>query len=303
MSKKRIVITGGSGFIGSHVASYFSFKPGIEVVLLIRESSHLSYFEQASSKVYRVDFDDYETLKELFIRLKPEGVIHIAGSTLTSESHQANATLINTNIVCSINILEAAVKAGCQAFITTGSISQHYENKKYAPVNFYASTKQAFDDLLNYYASAKLIRCVSLHLSDSYGERDKREKILNHLIKIARSGESLGISPGDQFLDLVHIDDIAHAYWRAWCRCFEEDAETLEVFRVSSDESITLKSLVKKVERITGVSLNVNFGEKEYRNRELFIPWKVTPILPGWNPKVALDEGIERVFKFCKSHS
>ena len=96
--------------------------------------------------------------------------------------------------------------------MNTGSYSQHYGGRAYSPVSLYAATKQAFQDILQFYCEVRGLRAVTLELPDTYGPDDKRPKLFSLLDRVARSGETLQMSPGEQLLDLLHVDDVVHGY-------------------------------------------------------------------------------------------
>ena len=84
---------------------------------------------------------------------------------------------------------------------------QHFGTPDYRPVNLYAATKQAFEDVLAYYADAQGIAAVTLELYDTYGPGDPRRKLIRILFEAARSGEPIQLSPGEQVIELLHVDD------------------------------------------------------------------------------------------------
>jgi nucleoside-diphosphate-sugar epimerase len=191
-------------------------------------------------------------------------------------------------------MLDSAFRTNVSWFINPGTFWQHYRNKEYSPVNLYAATKQAFESVARYYMEISAINFVTLKLNDTYGPNDTRPKIFNLWKKIAETGASLEMSPGEQYMDIVHIDDVVDAYVRMMELLQEDNKKKFNgrVFAVSSGDLIKLKDLAVVFEKVTGKKLNILWGKKPYRKREVMAPWNKGEIVPGWKPKVSIEEGI-----------
>ena len=197
----------------------------------------------------------------------------------------------------STRVLEASVKANVKWLINTGTFWQHYENRDYSPVNFYAATKQAFEAIAQYYLETTNINFVTLKLNDTYGPEDTRPKIFNLWLKIAGTSETLDMSAGEQLIDIVYIDDVVEAYVKA-IELLENDNDKKlkgKSFAVSSGRHIKLRELARVFEEVTGKKLNINWGKKPYRKREVMVPWNKGQTLPNWKPTITIEEGIKRI--------
>jgi len=235
-------------------------------------------------------------MSEIVGQSSPQVVFHLASLVLGDHESDDVSALVSSNILLGTQLLEAMANNGIKYLINTGTYWEHYENKKYSPVNLYAATKHAFQDILQYYSEAKGINAITLKLFDPYGPNDPRPKLLNLLVKITKTGEKLAMSPGEQKIDFVHIDDVVQAYIVAAQRLLEgEDAEH-EVYGVASGHPITLKELVKIVEEVTKKKLNIEWGGRHYRGREVMWPWNGYKPLPMWKPKTRLGDGILSLF-------
>ncbi|MDF1537103.1 MAG: NAD(P)-dependent oxidoreductase, partial [bacterium] len=176
--------------------------------------------------------------------------------------------------------------------VNTGTFSQHYGDSDYDPTNLYASTKQAFESILFYYIRVKGFSGITLVLFDTYGPRDPRPKVFNQLRKTQRTGEPLAMSPGEQLLDLVYIEDVTDAYVLCAGRLMAGKVKDHERYAASSGERHPLKEVVEIYCRVTGTSAPVEWGGRPYRSREVMEPWTLGDPVPGWIPKVPLSEGI-----------
>lgn len=105
------------------------------------------------------------------------------------------------------------------------------------------------------------------------------------------------MSPGEQLMDFVYIDDVVNAYLRT-IELFEEDKSLkFETYSISSGERYTLKQIVKIIDALTKKPLVLNWGGRGYRYREILTPYSDGKVLPGWAPKITVLEGLKRFFE------
>ena len=204
---------------------------------------------------------------------------------------------IDSNIIFGTEILEAMRANGIKHFINTGTHWQHYRNEKYNPVDIYAATKQAFEDILKFYQEAADFKVISLHLFDNYGPHDQRPKIINLFKKIAESGELLKMSPGEQLIDIVYVDDIVDAFLMAGKYLNEGRYDLCGTYGVSSGAPIGLHKAASVFEKVLGKKLQIEWGGRPYRQREVMIPWNNFKPLPGWQPKISFEDGLKKILQ------
>jgi len=288
----KILLTGISGFVGSHLSERF-LQDGHELYAIVRNSDHESRYKKKKITCF-IDENPMASLVEFFEKSGIEGVVHCASRFSTEHTPEDVGDLIFSNILFSTRLLESSVRTNVCWFINTGTFWQHYRNEVYSPVNLYAATKQAFESIARYYMEISAINFVTLKLNDTYGPNDTRPKIFNLWKKIAETGASLEMSPGEQYMDIVHIDDVVDAYVRMMELLQEDNKKKFNgrVFAVSSGDLIKLKDLAVVFEKVTGKKLNILWGKKPYRKREVMAPWNKGEIVPGWKPKVSIEEGI-----------
>jgi nucleoside-diphosphate-sugar epimerase len=224
---------------------------------------------------------------------RPEVVFHLSSQFLATHDSTQIESLVSSNVLLGTQLLEAMRIAGITCLVNAGTSWQNYANNTYNPVNLYAATKQAFEDIIVYYAQAAAMRVMTLRLYDSYGRGDQRRKVLRLLLESLQTGKPLEMSPGDQLMDLVHVDDICRAFLRAAELALEMPAGT-NVYAVSSGERRSLKQVVATLEEAAGRKLSIEFGVRPYRDREVMVPW-TGPLLPGWKPEISLLEGFKRL--------
>lgn len=290
----NIVVSGATGFIGQHLVKRL-LDEGHQVCMIARADSVPAPTKNLS--VYVFD-GDIQALAAFFSPGKFDGVIHLASLFLAQHKTEDVPELIKSNVLFSSCLLEAAAKNNIPWFINTGTFWQHYQNKDYSPVNLYAATKQAFQDIAQYYIETDQINFVTIKLSDTFGPNDIRPKLFTLWTKISKSKERLAMSAGEQVIDISFIDNVIDGYIQMITLLTEDVQRKLngQSFAVKSNQRMSLKELAKYFEQATGTTLNIDWSTKDYRPREVMIPWENGQTIPGWQPKVPLDEGIRRTF-------
>src|SRR5262249_51804252 len=158
------------------------------------------------------------------------------------------------NISLGTYLTEAMIKTGTEKLVNAGTYTQHYRGNDYSPVNLYAATKQAFQDILQFYVEAHGLQVVTLKLFDTYGPADQRTKLFHHLKQAAR-GQQLPMRPGHQLIDLVYIDDVVEALVLAAQRLLTHRCKGHEQYGVYSGNPVTLREIVGSFERQLGRKL------------------------------------------------
>lgn len=294
----NVIMTGVTGFIGSHLAEVL-LMDGHRIHAIVRRKSKIEDLPAlVRENVFFHEYDSSNTLLDIFAgisgrREKVDVVYHLASLYLPRHTYEDIEALVSSNVLFGTQLLEAMKQNEVRHLVNAGTSWQHYGNEDYNPVNLYAATKQAFEDIEKYYTETMGLRVINLHLFDTYGIGDKRKKIIALFQKISQSREVLKMSPGEQLLDLVHIDDVISAFRLAGRYLVEKKYEYCGTYGVSSNVRIPLRKLAEEYERIACVKLNILWGGLEYREREVMIPWNKCDNLPGWVPRVDLESGIK----------
>lgn len=289
MTAPRALVTGASGFVGGHLARRLVAE-GWDVHALVRPSSG------ATPEGARRHVHDGSTasMHSLVAAARPEVVFHVASLVVVQHRPEDVAPLVEANVLLGAQLCDAMAAAGVKRLVHAATSWQHYQDADYQPVNLYAATKQAFADLARYYAEARGLTAVALELFDTYGPGDPRPKLVNLLARAAREGTPLSLSPGEQVLDLVHVDDVAEAFLGA---ARVDTQEPAPAFALTSGARLTLRELVALFSRVAGRELPVTFGARPYREREVMTPWSRGRPLPGWHARVSLEDGLRALLR------
>jgi nucleoside-diphosphate-sugar epimerase len=292
----KIIVTGSTGFVAKAIIDTL-IADGHEIHAIVRASSDKTGIN--SNTNFFIDDGSASALIDFFNHVKPDGVLHLASLFLQQHKQDEIGSLITSNVTFGTRLLEASVNSNVPWFINTGTFWQHFENETYNPVNLYAATKQAFQDIAKFYYQTEKINFVTIKLNDTFGEGDTRKKVFNLWKGLADSGENLGMSPGDQIIDISYIDDIVEAF-TLMIDHLKNDLSCLYAGReysVSSSERMPLKELAKTYEKATGDTLDITWGERPYRDREVMFPWDKGEPVPGWKQNTSIKDAIKKVIK------
>jgi len=282
----NILVTGATGFIGKHLVDVLKVEHEIHV--LGRLSSDMTNLDS----VFYFD-NNISDLHKYLNKHLVEGIIHLASLFLPSHNDTDIKNLIESNIFLGTAILEATQNTDVKWFLNTGTFWQHYipNTQDYHPVNLYAATKQAFIDMAKYYTETSGIKFVTLKICDTFGPDDTRPKIFNLWNKIAQTGETLAMSPGEQYLDILYIDNVVNGFVHL-VNLLNSNEKLKSEYALYAEKRYTLKELADLYQDVTGKQLNIQWGERTYRTREVMEPWKAGNRLFGWKPKVSIKKGI-----------
>ena len=291
----NIVVTGGTGFVGSNLSRYLT-KKKFNIHLIVRKSSSFDNIKDLVSKINIFTFeDDVNALISLYKKIKPIVTIHLATNFIVNHNQNDLKGLIKSNIEFGNCILEAMKLSKCKNIINVGTNWQHYNDDLYNPTCLYAATKQAFEAIIKYYVEAENFKVITLKLFDTYGENDKRPKLINLLSKFSKEKTELELSPGFQKLKLVHVDDVCEAFHTALLKIISENNISHQIYAVDSNEVHSLKDIISLFEEISKTKLNIKWGKKPYRKREMMNPWSHGVRLHNWMPKISLKNGLLRI--------
>ncbi len=294
---KRVLITGGTGFIGTNLIKKM-VGMNIEINVVIRKTSNLDNLAGLRDIIKLHIYDeDISSMIKIMEASSPDIVIHLASLFIAEHSSDEVDDLIKSNILFGTHLLEAMKINGVNHLINTGTNWQNYSGSEYNPMDLYAATKEAFENIARFYSESSPIKMITLKLYDTYGPNDKRNKIFNLFKRISISGENLDMSPGEQLLGLVYIDDVVEAFICAMRLLQNSDLKNQHVYFVNPDKFISLKEVVSIYEEILGLKLNINWGARSYRVREIMNPY-IGQRLPNWRPKVDLYRGIDYLVKY-----
>lgn len=304
MKKPCVLITGGNGFIGSHLVDAL-VKDDYKVIVLKRSTSSLWRLRSTKGKIKFIDIDKV-TMPQIFQNNKVEIIVHLATHYKKNDSLSSEKELFEANVIFPEIIVREAINYGVKGFINTGTFFEYdcdqqpiSETSNIKPFNFYAKTKILFEEKLKKYESNLCIN--TLKIFTPFGERDN-PKLINTIIQKGLRREPIKLSNGLQKLDLIYIKDVVDSYIKSIERMLDVSYyPEYENFNIGSGEPLSIRDVVSLIEEVLGYRLNVSWGSE--RKNEIKIAYadvkKAQKIL-GWKTNYTVKEGLSNCINYMK---
>ena len=277
----KIGVIGSTGFMGENLSSFLKKN---------------NYQVKKFSSYKKLKHNWLEKVCKEIKKYSPEIIINCSASQTLNDDKESIESLIHTNLYSQSCFLNEGKKLkNFIGFITFGSRWEYDKNGNYKPNTFYAATKHASDYLLKYFTDKKTT-VVVLKIFDTYGENDKRSKILNLLLKNYKNNTKLKLSPGAQEIDYVNILDICELI-KLVCRDIKKNKiNGFKKYTVSSNKPITLIKLTKILKKILKKDLDIEMGALKYRDNESMKTLKKIFNYKLWKPKSNLTKDLKKIF-------
>ena len=290
------LVTGATGFLGSHLAGRLA-DAGVRVTAITRPSSDPARIAGLPNNVsVHAATGDSRDLIECFEQAKPDVVFHLAARFTATHMPGDIAGLIEDNVTLTAQVCEAAVNAGCPALVPAGTGWQNagsaLGDPTPAPNTLYAASKQAADDIIDYYSQLAGLNAVTLKIYDSYGPNDPRRKFLAVLRDAAAKGEKVDATPGDQLLHMVHVDDLTDGFVHAGNLLSSGEIRGRASHTLPSSQAVTLREFAALWMSANDRHVEIQWGGRPHRDGEVMVPWEGAP-LPGWSPRIDLKAGLK----------
>lgn len=283
-----IVLTGGTGFLGSHLLRAF-LADGRKVVLLKRSFSDTGRIADLMNRVMVLDLDRQEP-DRVFATGHVTAVVHCA----TDYGRRAldPYQVIEANILLPLKLLHLAHKHRVARFINTDTVL----DKR---VNHYSLSKSQFVQWLRAYAASLV--CVNVALEHFYGPEDDATKFVPFILRcLLRDEPEIALTPGEQKRYFVHMDDVVAAFQLILDHTTSV-ASGYYPFEVGSERAVSIRTFVELAKHLTGNDrTELRFGAIPYRENEVMDPAIDLSSLAalGWRPQVELGEGLARTIEF-----
>jgi len=278
LKKKILLITGSSGFIGN-----LFLKSALEKNYIIfdilrvknKKNKDLNFLRKKYRKNYKsIFYSKYSNLSKELKNKKIDYFINFATLYKNTHSYNEIPKFIDSNITFP-NMLMDLIHLKIKKVINFGTMMQHTSGKDYNSKNLYASTKSAFEIILNYYYSKnKNFKYYNLKFYESFDENDKRKKLIPTLIKNYKKNKKTNIISGKLELNLIHVKDIINAINILLKKNFMSGTYCLKNMR-----NIKIKDLIKNINKKSEKKLKIkflNYKISEF-NKNYF------KILPNWS--------------------
>lgn len=203
----KILLTGSTGFIGSHLLKKLCKKNKIYVILRKKRNNVLR-----NKNIKQIYYNNYEDLNKKIKKIKVNTIIHCATHYVKQHKFDDINKLSNSNILFGNIILENLKMMGVKKFINFSTVWENFNGKKENYFNLYSAYKASFLNIINFY-NRKLnnIKFFNLVISDTFGESDKRNKLINILKKNYKKNRKTKIVSKNLYINLINVSDINNA--------------------------------------------------------------------------------------------
>jgi UDP-glucose 4-epimerase len=310
----RVLVTGGAGFIGSHLVEHLLAR-GDAVTVLDNLSTGTREYVPEDAEVIEGDVADREAVDSAFRTRGFDAVFHVAGQASIRLSYAEPETDLGTNVVGTVNVLRACIESGVPRLVYASSMTAYGEPELVptpetvacVPVSYYGVTKYAAERYVHVTAERDDVdlAATSLRMFNVYGPRQSitnpYQGVLAIFIGNVLRGEPITIhGDGEQTRDFVYIDDVVDA----WLRVLEEPATAGAALNVGSGRETSVNELAETVLGAFGES--TSSWELRRESFQLGDQRRAAADIGaiaayGWAPTVSLASGLERTVAWART--
>jgi nucleoside-diphosphate-sugar epimerase len=291
----KVLLTGITGFIGSHVARQL-VETDDEIYGLAREGSNHWRIEdiEASLKLVQADLADDKALEGVLTSLKPDVILHMAWF---AEPGVYIHSMQNVDMLTgSLRLAALAARSGCKYFMGIGTcfeydLSYGYlsESTPVKPQSIYAGSKLAFKFILDQIGRTTGIETAWVRLFYQYGAYEDKRRVVPAVITSLLSNQTQKLTAGEQIRDYLHVEDVASAI----AAIFHKRV-TGEV-NIGSDKPVSIRDLTLKIGALLGRTELLDYGAIPYNPDDpMYICANNRRLIEktGWKPRFELEEGL-----------
>jgi UDP-glucuronate 4-epimerase len=312
----RILITGGAGFIGSHLTEHCLSQGHSVTIVDDLNDFYDPEIKRANLHPFRhrvrfeeIDIRSAERVRQVFEETRPEAVFHLAARAGVRPSIRHPELYLDTNIKGTFHLLEASRAAGVERFIFASS-SSVYGTLPTAPfredmclnqtISPYAATKLAGEQLCSNYAHLYGMRCISLRFFTVYGPRQRPDLAIHSFARsICEERPIAQFGDGSTRRDYTYIDDILQGL----SACLTYAGPVCDVFNLGESQTTTLSELIATLEQALGKKARIERMPEQPGDVPLtFADISKARSLLGYAPSTPVREGIPRFVEWFLRH-
>jgi len=304
----RILVTGGAGFIGSHLAEKL-LNVGHEVVILddfndfydpqIKHGNIAGFAKDVA--ICQVDLRENDSVRTVFRREKVDAIVHLAARAGVRPSIQSPRLYYDTNVIGTLHLLEAARSTGVERFIFASS-SSVYGASKTVPfseeqhlvqtLSPYGATKIGGEFLCSAYSHLYQMRVVALRYFTVYGPRQRPDLAIHQFTTRIHAGQPIDqFGDGTTQRDYTYVDDIIQGTIAA----LHYGGRMYDIFNLGESQTIQLKDLISAIENTLGKKAKINQLPEQSGDMPLtYADISKARKLLDYNPTTKLSEGLPR---------
>lgn len=309
---QRVFITGGTGFLGSHLTRRL-LSEGFETHLLIRPGSSLWRIQELQRQVvtWTGDLTDASSLKKSLQEAQPDLIVHLAWDTRVRhfKGNRIMTQSASGNFMGTLNLLEAISETGIplKRLILTGGLEEYgngpipfEEGQRENPVSPYSASQVATTHYAQMAHRTMGLPVVILRPALVYGPAQSDDFFIPALIKRCFAGENFEMTSGEQTRDLIFVDDVMEALLQTLTT---RDLDG-EILNVSTGQEHAMSDVAEKILRLTGKSISIRRNPDQRRPSEIFrlvAQNEKARRLLQWSPQTDLEEGLKKTIAWFQN--
>ncbi len=305
---KNILVTGGAGFIGSHLVRRLAAE-GDKIFVLIRESTGTERLEDIKSKIelVRCDLSDCGELQKIVNKIAPEGIFHLATSPIKSGVSAEDEVLVRTNILGAANLLKSISHLDYKYCVMAGSFLEYgakdhpvREGESCAPSETYGITKLAATLFGQAEARNHHKPIVTLRIFTPYGPQIQKGRLVHEAIFKALHNEEIYLTSKSVTRDFIFVSDLVDLFMEASEKAGKYAGE---IFNAGSGATVTLEKFAETALQITESKSTLSWGGKKstsYDSSLWVADMAKTFSCFKWRPKHTLEDGLQKTVEWFK---
>lgn len=289
----KILLTGATGFIGSHLLKMLISKK-YEVVALRRNSSKSQQCASDTPRFRWHEIDD--KLSELFACEGFDAVVHLA--TVYGRKGEAIESLVDANVIFPLRLLQYSCQFGCRKFLHTDTFYTKFDHQYDYLREYILSKKQLVEWCHVFARNHPEVNLYNVRLEHVYGPLDGPDKFIPQIIrKFKCNKHSIDLTSGEQLRDFIFVNDVAEAYM-ALLELNDSKSGYQEV-GVGTGISFSVRNVVEKIKMLTQSSSLLNFGAIPQRKGEIMESLADNSFLSRihWKPRINIEDGLLQTIK------
>ncbi|WP_226666199.1 NAD-dependent epimerase/dehydratase family protein [Metabacillus litoralis] len=308
ISNKKILVTGGYGFIGSHLIN--RIYKDCEVAVFTRNTSNPWRVQNALPHIqtFTGDISICKDIQNAVEKFQPHVIFHLAAYGVNNAKKNCQDA-IKTNIQGTANtIISAQYSKNIEKIINLGSSSEYgdkdtiiHEEMMLKPLDLYGSTKASATLIGHQLASQIGINMITFRPFNLYGEMEESHKLFSYVIQQILKNNVVLLTPCEQLRDYCYIQNLIDAFILA----ISNQEITNEIFNIGSGEVHPIKYFIDTIFAYSKTDLIPQYGALTYRENERMSPQpdisKIKQLL-NWQPNISFQEGINRTINWYKQN-
>ena len=279
---KNILLTGSTGFIGSELLKYLSNYN--KVYITVRKKYKINLNNKNINKIY---FNSHKNLSYKIKKLKIDTVVHCATHYVKNHKFEDIKELSESNILFGNIILENLKIMRVKKFVNFSTVWENYDGKKDNCYNLYSAYKAGFGKIISFYKEEnKNIKFLNLVISDTFGLRDKRKKLVNLLKTNYKRNLVTKVISKNLYINLLNVKDIVSAIKLILKKNYKSDTYILK-----NKNNFKIYDIIKKIEKYSQKKIKVKWLSNKIIKEKIY-KFKT---LKGWKPKNSDIKDIIRI--------